>query len=1025
MPGKNPGVIIPKNCDVSVRLAIQQLATKIAGLESTPAFTGLTLSGLTASRLMASGTSKELVSVPNLASWIAGAENEIDVTDDEDGTVTIGIVNPLIVAKGGTGTAALTDHGILLGSGTGAITPLGVAGDGYIPIGSAGADPILAAITGTANRITVSLGAGTIGLTTPQDTHTGASPTFAGLISTGIVRATDFAKTGWPITPGITLSFDNASKVFTVADGGSAYYYIDGVKYTLGGNKTVDLDDIGAAEGLWYIYFDGADLTASQTIWSFSDEDKALVAYLYWDATNSKEISLGYETHTFHMDGLTHARLHYAGGARWESGLLVADTGSETVNISAGDIWDEDLNISISDGAGSSLFEQVLSPAELPIYYRDGASAWRIYETTDKANAVDAGYVDGSNDLKYNKLNGTWANATVGLNNYVAYYVVATNERTEPVALIMGQRVDNKLSDAKTNNVFSGLSLTNLPFEEMVVLARLILKDTGSSVYYTLEEVLDLRAYNVKGDITSPLITQHAGLGGLDFASAGHSGFQAQGDVLDDLNTLGANSADSEFLVGTGAGALAWESGATVKTSLGLTIGTNVQAWDAGLDSLAGLTYAAASFVKMTEADTFALRTIGETADDLEATINHNNLANGGAHDYAYISGNDGATGITAAELEELSDGSETTLHSHAGGADAFTVKIDAGATAGYIGAANNDGVLRTGTSLSYTDGGDFVTINAVQDIQTSATPTFAGLIIADGGTIGQAAGPLLTFDDTNNYLEITGCKVGINVATPVTLFHISQDGVDVPLAVVGTTYDLLVSAQAALSGIKIAVASNTQGHRGRLSGSRARGTFDTPLVPLSGDTGFSFGSAIWDSTSYALTGAIDFYVDGDVSEDVAPQRISFSTSPDISGNRVERLLIKSTGNIGINEAAPESILEISHATPKLTLHCTTKADGDNTRACSLVAKGEQSGGEETELGLLSWQHWGTGDDSLASFFLKINDGTSNDPVLRIYGAGRTFLYGLLSGISQAAAGAAANELWVDTDDGNTIKLGT
>ena len=48
------------------------------------------------------------------------------------------------------------------------------------------------------------------------------------------------------------------------------------------------------------------------------------------------------------------------------------------------------------------------------------------------------------------------------------------------------------------------------------------------------------------------------------------SDVQAFGAVLDDLNTLGANSADSEFLVGTGAGALAWESGATARTSLGL-----------------------------------------------------------------------------------------------------------------------------------------------------------------------------------------------------------------------------------------------------------------------------------------------------------------------------------------------------------------------------------------------------------------------------------------------------------------------
>lgn len=38
-------------------------------------------------------------------------------------------------------------------------------------------------------------------------------------------------------------------------------------------------------------------------------------------------------------------------------------------------------------------------------------------------------------------------------------------------------------------------------------------------------------------------------------------------------------------------------------------------------------------------------------------------------------------------------------------------VKIDAAATAGYIGAANNDGVLRTSTGLSYTDGGDFITL--------------------------------------------------------------------------------------------------------------------------------------------------------------------------------------------------------------------------------------------------------------------------------------------------------------------------
>ena len=49
-----------------------------------------------------------------------------------------------------------------------------------------------------------------------------------------------------------------------------------------------------------------------------------------------------------------------------------------------------------------------------------------------------------------------------------------------------------------------------------------------------------------------------------------------------------------------------------------------------------------------------------------------------------------------------------------------------------------------------------------------------ASTLVPDGGTIGQAAGPLLTFDDTNNYLEITGCNVGIGI-TPVSLLTLKS----------------------------------------------------------------------------------------------------------------------------------------------------------------------------------------------------------------------------------------------------------
>ena len=38
---------------------------------------------------------------------------------------------------------------------------------------------------------------------------------------------------------------------------------------------------------------------------------------------------------------------------------------------------------------------------------------------------------------------------------------------------------------------------------------------------------------------------------------------------------------------------------------------------------------------------------------------------------------------------------------------------------------------------------------------------------------------------------------------------------------------------------------------------------------------------------------------------------------------------------------------------------------------------------------------------------------------------GAVLMSGLKSGTTQAGAGAAANELWVDTDDDNTLKVGT
>ena len=94
---------------------------------------------------------------------ITGTANEVDITNGA-GTITVGLVDPVIVAKGGSGAATFTDGGILLGSGTGAFTVLGAAANGEIPIGDGTTDPQLATITGTANEIIVTNGAASITL---------------------------------------------------------------------------------------------------------------------------------------------------------------------------------------------------------------------------------------------------------------------------------------------------------------------------------------------------------------------------------------------------------------------------------------------------------------------------------------------------------------------------------------------------------------------------------------------------------------------------------------------------------------------------------------------------------------------------------------------------------------------------------------------------------------------------------------------------------------------------------------------
>ena len=381
------------------------------------------------------------------------------------------------------GLSGVTENALLYADGDGVLTSLAAATNGQLIIGNTGNPPSITGLTGTANQVTVTPGAGSITLSTPQDIHTGASPTFAGGTFTGVVTGI------LPVT----------------------------------GDHLATKEYVDLAIGSELDFF-------------LSDTDDGVIA----------------DTHTM-----------------FEKETGEAESTEVTPSLSQGDdqlifSWLSEVGRPAASHAREGVYDMHVH------LHKTGTKPVTIYWILSQVDA------DGSSNETVIISSETSPELTVSELVYDIHAVLAINMTT---------------------------GVTKRLFARMY--ANVGATGSNPTVTVTMEGTTDS---HVTIDVPSDV-------------------WQLRGDVLDDLNITGANSGANEFLVGTGAGALTWESGATARTSLGVAIGSDTQAWNAGLDSLAGLTYAAASFVKMTGANAFALRTIGETADDLEGTIVHDNLA--------------------------------------------------------------------------------------------------------------------------------------------------------------------------------------------------------------------------------------------------------------------------------------------------------------------------------------------------------------------------------------------------------------
>jgi hypothetical protein len=269
--------------------------------------------------------------------------------------------------------------------------------------------------------------------------------------------------------------------------------------------------------------------------------------------------------------------------------------------------------------------------------------------------------------------------------------------------------------------------------------------------------------YDGVGDIGSPDLTLAGDSGSVviqlsseTLTIAGGTGIATSGATntitinIDDAALLaisGLTPTDGNVIVGNGSTWVA-ESGATARASLGLTIGTHVQAWDAQLDTWATVTPSANGQSLVSAADYAAMRTLL----DLEAGT-----------DFYSVSGANAAfqpldADLTAVAALTTTAAGRSTLAIADPGVDRIIAWDDtAGAMAAIaLGDITAEAAPATGDYvLIYGAEGDLRKVDwsalpgaggGIAEVVEDTTPQLGGMLDVNGQAIGDGTRELLTF---------------------------------------------------------------------------------------------------------------------------------------------------------------------------------------------------------------------------------------------------------------------------------------
>lgn len=222
------------------------------------------------------------------------------------------------VSEGGTGLATITDHGIMVGSGTGAVTPLAVGTNNQLLIGQTGADPIWSDNVDVPGTLDVT------GAATLDDTlDVAGATTITAALTANSLTVDNVVYDADAITSSSSLDIDAVGAIQINSSGAAIRIGNDADAFA------VDLGTGAAARTITIGNVTGATaLNMNVGTGNFALNGVGASTYTIGAATTTGTISIGGTAQTGTMT--------IAGGTGAQTTNIANSTGAKTVNIATG-----------------------------------------------------------------------------------------------------------------------------------------------------------------------------------------------------------------------------------------------------------------------------------------------------------------------------------------------------------------------------------------------------------------------------------------------------------------------------------------------------------------------------------------------------------------------------------------------------------------------------------------------------------------------------------------------------------------